>query len=191
MAYKSGSPVVGCSSSSSLDERKPSESALMLSFPSLPFSGPATSSFFANLAVHSAQHRRWHRTCGIHIFGRHAAPLMLPCFRFSLEISLHHSPALKLRRPLLIKIHKWKYWHVKKCKWCEARRTSRQTGLTFHFCVVGLGLPHEERCCLPIQGVCGVGVQQQLWQECLKDIQQVCKTNAFSGNHFITHSTLI
>lgn len=49
--YKSATPVVGGSSSSSLDERKPSEAALMLLLPSLPFSAWTTSSFLAYLPV--------------------------------------------------------------------------------------------------------------------------------------------
>lgn len=46
--------------------------------------------------------------------------------------------------------------------------------LTLDSRVVLCWLPHKQRCCLPIQGVCGVGVQQQLGQEHFKHIDQVC-----------------
>lgn len=48
-------------------------------------------------------------------------------------------------------------------------------GLTFDSRVVLGWLPHQQCCRLPIQGVCGVGVQQQLRQEHLKHVDQVCR----------------
>ena len=51
---------------------------------------------------------------------------------------------------------------------------SLQQSLTFDLSIVCLRLPHQQGRCFPIQGVSGVGIQQQLRQERLKHIEQIC-----------------
>ena len=41
-----------------------------------------------------------------------------------------------------------------------------------------LGLSHEQGRRLPIQGVCGIRIQQELWKEGLEDIHKVCTLTA-------------
>lgn len=48
------------------------------------------------------------------------------------------------------------------------------TPLTLHFLVVCRGVPHEQRRSLAVEGVRGVGVEQQLGEEGLKHVHQVC-----------------
>lgn len=45
---------------------------------------------------------------------------------------------------------------------------------TLDFLSVRLRFTHEQRRCFPIEGVCGVGVQQQLGQEHLKHVDEIC-----------------
>ena len=44
---------------------------------------------------------------------------------------------------------------------------------TLHFRLVALWFPHQERSSLAIQGVCGVGITQQLRQKHFKDVDHV------------------
>lgn len=60
--------------------------------------------------------------------------------------------------------------------WAQAAcRRQHELQPTFDLLVVSLWLAHEQRCRLPIERVCGVRVEQQLWQEHLKDVDEVCR----------------
>ena len=54
---------------------------------------------------------------------------------------------------------------------------------TFDLGIVGLGFAHEQCRRLAIERVCWVGIQQQLRQERLEDVQQVCasQTSPLAG----------
>jgi len=63
-----------------------------------------------------------------------------------------------------------------------ARFVRAAASLTLDLLVVGLRFPHQQCRRLPVEGVCGVGVQQQLRQEGLEHVQQICSsTKAASG----------
>ena len=46
--------------------------------------------------------------------------------------------------------------------------------LTLDLGAVSLRLSHKQSSCLTIQRISWIWVQQQLWQECLKNVQQFC-----------------
>ena len=54
-------------------------------------------------------------------------------------------------------------------------------GRTSDLCSICLGLSHEQGRCLPIQGVCRIGIQQKLWEEGLEDVHKVCTPTAWIG----------
>lgn len=59
---------------------------------------------------------------------------------------------------------------------------------TFDLGAVSLRLSHQQSRCLAIQWIGGIGVQQQLRQESLKDVQQVCSdTNNMHEMYMAVH----
>lgn len=44
---------------------------------------------------------------------------------------------------------------------------------TFYFCFIACGIAHQHGSGLAVQGVCWVGVSQQLWQEDFENVDHV------------------
>ena len=47
--------------------------------------------------------------------------------------------------------------------------------VTFDLGIVCLWFPHQQRRCFTVERVCGVGVQEQLREERLEDVEQICR----------------
>ena len=50
----------------------------------------------------------------------------------------------------------------------------QSAGQTFDLGRVGFRFLHQQGSSLPIERVSGIGVQQQLWEEGLKNIEKIC-----------------